>query len=122
MTGLADIPAVAGYWYLGSPYTLFAAGLDEAHRLACEAAAALIAAGHAVYSPIAHSHPVAVHGRLDQLDHALWLPQCLPLLRPAAGLIVLTLDGWRNSHGLLWEIEWCWAQGRPVVEWVGPWA
>ena len=103
------------YWYLGSPYSKYAAGLDEAHRVACKEAALLVAAGIPVYSPIAHTHPVAIHGDLDPLDHTIWLPADRPLMDAAFGLIVLMLDGWQDSVGLRYEVEVFTRAGKTIV-------
>ena len=43
-----------------------------------KAAARLMDAGNIVFSPISHSHPVAVHGKLDAMDQAFCLRQDLP--------------------------------------------
>ncbi len=104
-----------GFWYLGSPYSKFAGGLDEAHRLVCVEAARLIKAGLPVYSPIAHTHPVALHGVVDPLDHNIWLPADRPMMDAAFGLIVLKLDGWDESFGLKHEIEVFEAAGKPIA-------
>lgn len=93
------------YWYLGSPYSKYLAGLEAAHRDVCREVARLIQAGIPVYSPIAHAHPVAVYGEVDPLDHKIWLPVDRPMMDAAHGLIVLKLDGWQESYGLKYEIN-----------------
>lgn len=103
------------FWYLGSPYSKYLDGLDAAHREVCRAAAGLIKAGVPVYSPIAHTHPIAVHGELDPLDHNIWLPADEPMMDAAKGLIVLMLTGWQASFGLSHEIGVFLKAGKPVV-------
>lgn len=92
-------------WYLASPYTKFARGQEAAFYEAAEAAAKLMAAGLVVYSPIAHSHPVATYGGLDALDGAFWLRQNQPMMEKMDGLIVLKLPGWKESEGVQIEID-----------------
>lgn len=108
------LPAIDGYWYLASPYTAHPGGIEAAYEAACRAAARLIAAGVPVFAPVAHSHPVATHGGLDPLDHAIWLPADQPMMDGAGGLLVLTLAGWDRSHGVRHEVDAIAGAGRPV--------
>lgn len=103
------------YWYLASPYSKFPRGLEAAFQEACKAAAELIRMGVRVYSPIAHSHPVAILGEIDPLDHKIWLPADEPLMRAASGLIVLKMDSWEISYGISEETKVFVAAGKPVV-------
>lgn len=107
-------PKPAGFYYLGTPYSKYRGGLEAAFVEASRIAAALIAEGLAVFSPIAHSHPIAMHGRLDPLAHGLWLPLDEPLMRAADGLIVAEMEGWRESYGLSVEIDHFRRAGKPI--------
>lgn len=109
--------SAVGFWYLATPYSKYAAGLDAAWHKACEGAAALLRAGVPVYSPIAHTHPIALAGDIDPLDHALWLPADEPMMYAACGLVVYEMDGWRDSYGIGVEIETFRRLGKPVVHW-----
>jgi len=93
------------FWYLASPYSQFAEGLDKAAEAAAGAAGMLIAAGVHVYSPIAHSHPIAAAAQLDPRDYGLWMPLNRVMMRAARGLIVLKLPGWASSKGVRMEIQ-----------------
>ena len=106
---------MSGYWYLGSPYSKHPRGLTAAHWEACREAGLLIAAGIAVYSPIAHTHPIAMLSHMDPLDHNIWLPMDQPLMEAAKGLIVLKLDGWSRSAGLIEEVKYFASINRPIV-------
>lgn len=105
-------------WYLATPYTKFARGQEAAFCEAAEATAKLMAAGLVVYSPIAHSHPVATYGGLasvDALDGAFWLRQNKPMMEKMDGLIVLKLPGWRESEGVQIEIDFFRRNKKPVI-------
>lgn len=104
-----------GFYYLGSPYSNQPAGLDAAHKAVCVEAGRLISRGLAVYSPIAHMHPIARYGLIDPHAHDIWIPIDEPLMAAAKGLIVLTLDGWSQSVGLGYEISFFEEKGLPVV-------
>jgi hypothetical protein len=90
--------------YLASPYS----HPDSAVRhgrfdAACAAAAALMRAGHLVYSPVAHGHPLTQHSLPGHWSfwerHARWhLERC-------DEVVVLMLDGWGISEGVQAEIQ-----------------
>lgn len=103
------------YWYLGSPYSKYEKGLDQAHIDVCKEAARYILAGIPVYSPIALSHPVAVHGDIDPLDHSIWIPADRPMMDAALGLVVLKMDGWEDSFGLKYEVRVFSDAGKPII-------
>jgi hypothetical protein len=92
--------AGASFWYLATVYSKHPNGLEAAHVMAARAAADLLRLGVTVYSPICHTHPIAMIGGLDPLDHAIWLPADAPFMRAARGLIVLKSPGWESSFGI----------------------
>src|SRR5262249_48355696 len=80
--------------YLGTPYTNYRTGLHQAFLDAARLAGALQGAGVNVYSPIVHSHVLAIYGEIDPLDRAIWLPVNEPTMAAASVLIVGLLEGW----------------------------
>ena len=102
------------YWYLATPYSKYPHGIEEAFKLACREAALLIRNGVRVYSPIAHTHPVAVHGGIDPYAHDIWLPADEPFMHKACGLIVLRAESWEKSYGISVEIAEFQKAGKPV--------
>jgi len=116
---IPKLPIIDGFWYVGTPYSRFPDGIERAFRAACISVAELIRAGVSVFSPIAHSHPVAFYGKIDPRDHDIWLPADAPLMKAAGGLIVVTLPTWRDSVGLMHEIKVFEAAEKPVVYWGG---
>lgn len=103
------------YWYLGTPYTKYPDGIWKAYEHASRQAGVLVKAGIPVFCPIAHSHPIAIHGDIDPADHDIWLPADRPMMDGAKGLIVCKLPTWEISYGLQHEIEYFSGQGKPVV-------
>lgn len=103
-----------GYWYVCTPYTKYPKGLEAAFHDACVVTARLIRLGFKVFCPIAHTHPIAAHG-FDAKDGALWLEQDRPLFDAATGVIVVMLDGWRESSGIQAEVQWAKDQGKPIL-------
>lgn len=94
---------MSDFYYLGSPYSKYHAGIDAAFHEVCIARGLLIKAGIPCFSPIIHSHSVAAASGLDPLDYAIWMPSERPIMDAACGLIVLKLDGWEKSIGLCAE-------------------
>lgn len=103
------------YWYIGSPYSRYAEGLEPAFVAACRIMGRLIKAGVPVFSPIAHTHYISIHGGMDPLDHSIWMPADEPMMRAAHGLIVVKLPGWDSSYGLSIEIEAFGKAQKPVL-------
>lgn len=99
------------FTYLASPYSLFPDKGAAAH-IAARAAAHLMRNGEVVYSPIVHGHAVATHGL--PLDWEFWKAQCQPFVALADKLVVLEMDGWRESTGVQWEIGEFRRAGKPV--------
>ncbi len=107
------------YWYLATPYAGYPGGINIAFEEASRATAALLKHGIRVYSPIAHTHPVALYGGLDPRDHSIWLPADGPLMAAAVGIIVVKMTEWENSKGIAHEIVAFKKAGKPVLymEW-----
>lgn len=104
--------------YLATPYTRYPGGHDAAFELACQSAAVFLAAGIPVFSPIAHSHPIARHMLSEQLfDHDLWVQIDAPMLAACDAMIVVTADGWRESRGVQHEIAMFERDGKSIVYW-----
>lgn len=90
--------------YLASPYSHPEISIRvERYQAACKAAANLMRAGGLVFSPIAHSHPLA--GFSLPSDFGYWRNWRLSFLdRWATGLYILKLPGWNESAGI--AAEW----------------
>lgn len=108
--------AAAGLVYLATPYSKYPGGIEKAFRDASALTAQLLVAGVAVYSPIAHTHPVAVHGGIDPLDHDIWLPFDEAMMAKADVLAVAHMAGWRESRGVAFEVAAFEAAGKPIFD------
>lgn len=118
-TTVGETPqAKTTFWYLATPYTNYPLGHIEAAKMASRRAAELMTAGVPVFSPIAHSHPIAVEGLRDkQVDHDFWMRADAPMMEAASGMIVVQCVGWNDSRGIAEEIKRFTAAGKPVVYW-----
>ena len=109
-------PSSAPLAYLATPYTRYPRGIWHAFIDASTLAARLMAAGVRVYSPIAHTHPLAIFSGLDPLDLKLWLPFDEAMMTAAHVLIVGKLDGWDTSRGVAHEIKFFERHGKPIFD------
>ena len=103
------------FYYLASPYSKYPLGITAAHFHVCQQAALLIRSGVPVYSPIAHTHPIAQFGDIDPFDHDIWLPLDRHMMDAAGGLIILKMEGWSRSYGMGTELAYFAEQDRPIV-------
>lgn len=110
-----NIPRLrAGFYYLATPYSEFAYGLEAAYFAACEMSDALTAAGLRHYAPIVATHAVATCAGIDKLDHAFWMSCDQPFMERAAGLIVGKFAGWETSAGVTQERKYFEQADKPI--------
>ena len=90
--------------YLASPYSHINAGVRKKRyeRAVSHAALLMREQGEAVFSPIAHSHPIALHG-LDGTWET-WAEMDLAIIALCLELVVLQLPGWDRSRGIKAEV------------------
>ena len=101
--------------YLASPYTHPDPRVrHQRFEVACRAAAALLRAGVSVFSPIAHSHPIAKYG--VPTTWGFWQRVDQDYLRHCQALGVLKLPGWKESVGVQAEIKLAKSLGIPILE------
>lgn len=101
----ASSPTERPLVYLACPYS----HPDRDVRLARfeavnKVAADLMRQGLKIFSPISHTHPIAEAGELP-LGWDYWHEYDHAFLSASNRLIVLMLDGWRESTGVNGEIE-----------------
>jgi hypothetical protein len=106
--------ATAGFIYLASPYSSPNLAVRDARFDAvCREAAALMRGGAMIYSPIAHTHPIAMRGDLPT-HWEFWEGYDRVMIAAADALWVLMLDGWEDSRGVQAEIQLATELGKPV--------
>jgi hypothetical protein len=99
--------------YLCSPYSHPERTIRQARfESACRAAAELIRQGKTVFSPIAHSHVLCQYGVPSDWKFWQHLDRCY--LEVCHEVVVLMLDGWRESVGVQAEIAIARELGKPV--------
>jgi hypothetical protein len=91
--------------YLACPYSHDDPKIrEERFLIANREAGKLMKAGHMVFSPISHSHPIALAGDLPK-TWEYWENFCRTYMSYSYLLVVLCIDGWEESTGIRVEIE-----------------
>lgn len=100
--------------YLASPYShADGATMAGRFRAVCDAASRLMRDGHLIFSPIAHSHPIAMRTALPT-DWTYWQQFDRAILAACGELWVLTLEGWDASQGVQAEVALAMQMGLAV--------
>lgn len=99
--------------YLASPYTDSEPAVrDLRFRAACAATVSLILAGEAVFAPVVYGHQLVQF--CVPMNWSFWQRTDRELLARCDEVVVLTLDGWRESEGVQAEIEIAKELGKPI--------
>lgn len=99
--------------YLASPYSDPSLGVMESRFLAaCRAASRLMRLGRLVFSPVAHTHPIAQYGLPLGWDY--WERFDRWYIERCDEVVVLTLAGWEDSKGVQAEMKIARELGKPV--------
>ena len=90
------------FYYLACPYAHDNESvMQERFEKVTDVLTGLIQKGDVVFSPITHNHHTTVGGTWE--SH--WMNFDSTFLRASTRLVVLQLDGWRESLGVNAEIE-----------------
>lgn len=103
-----------GLVYLATPYSKYKGGIDAAFAAAAELSARLLVRGMRVFSPICHTHPIAIHGKLDPYAHDVWLPFDEAMMQKSDTLVVALMDGWNQSRGVKHEMDFFREVRKPI--------
>jgi hypothetical protein len=100
--------------YLATPYSKYKKGVDEAFKDAARLTGRLLKMGVKVYSPICHTHPIAIYSLIDPLDHSIWLPFDEAIMAKADAMLVAKMEGWSMSRGIQHEMGFFGAAEKPI--------
>jgi hypothetical protein len=90
--------------YLASPYTHPDPAVQQLRfEHVCQIAGALMRKGHLIFSPIAHTHPIAMRSDLPK-GWDFWQRYDQKLLDCCDEVWVLCVEGWKESVGVQAEI------------------
>lgn len=116
---MCDHAEDGGLVYLATPYSHEVLAVRE-HRFEVvnRVAAELMSEGIYIYSPISHTHSIAMAGGLPT-DWEFWGGYCRAMLASCVKVIVLRQEGWQNSTGVTAELDIAREMGLPV-EFIDP--
>jgi hypothetical protein len=103
-----------GIHYLATPYTHSDPEVVEGRFLTANKVAALLMnQGLHIYSPISHTHPIALAGDLPT-TWDFWEQYDRVMLKVCSSLLIIAADGWDRSKGVKAEIEIAKEYGLPI--------
>lgn len=102
--------------YIAAPYThKDPAIVQERVNKVTKYTAERMAQGDVVFSPLTHSHTVADYLPDDlRFSQEFWMYQDLGILKFCSKLVVLMLDGWKDSVGLKTEMNFAHIHNVPI--------
>lgn len=108
---------MSGFIYIASPYSGTVKEMKERFEAVERYTAYAMKHGEVVFSPIVHCHEIAAKYSMPT-DFGFWENYCLGMLEGAHTFRILTLDGWRDSTGVLgeWEMADEWGHGIEFVD------
>jgi len=100
--------------YLACPYSHNDPKVrEERFHQVNKVASGLMSEGYYILSPISHTHPIALSGKLP-LGWEYWEGYDTLLIKSCKCVLVLQLDGWKESKGVQAEIKIAEKLGIPV--------
>lgn len=100
--------------YLATPYSKHPGGLEYAFVAACRLAGYLVHERVTVYSPIAHTHPIAEHARIDKTDK-LWYTFNHNIMDACDAMVIGLMADWDTSRGVIYERGYFSGQSKPIL-------
>ena len=112
---IMDRPKEPELIYLASPYTHPSSQMKQKRfEIVCSVASLMIKRGMMMFSPIAHSHPICQYGIDLSGEWEFWEKYDKSMLRKCTRMIVLMLEGWKESRGIAAETEYAKSLGMPI--------
>lgn len=102
--------------FLSSPYQKYPLGHQQAYIDVSAISGHLLKAGVMVYSPIAHSHSLALHGDIDPHDMLVWMQLNAIMMEKCDILIVAHMPGWDKSEGIKTEVKYFEVANKPIYD------
>lgn len=116
ITALKDIPALRSeFYYIGAPYSSYTPGVTEARMVEYgKVDAELSALGLLTFSPLDKHYKLNLTKTKLPGTYDYWKRYCKVMMNLASGLIIITLDGWKEGPGVQDEIKMALARGMCV--------
>jgi len=104
------------FYYISNPYNGTEDQRSARAKIAAEVSGKLLKRGIHAWSPIVHNHALMQSYSDFTLEErrTLILDFDFSLLLKSKGMIVLTIDGWRESYGVSEELRICGENSIPI--------
>jgi hypothetical protein len=104
------------YFYISNPYNGSEEQKELRAQIAAKTCALLVRKGIHAWSPIVHNHAMMKTFKDFTLEERQTkiLEFDFSLLKRAHGMIVLTIEGWKESFGVTKEIAYCREHSLPI--------
>lgn len=101
--------------YLACPYSSDDPDtMVKRFRMVSKVAGQFIRTGNLIYSPISHSHPMAIETHMPT-GYDTWRALDEFYLLRSDIFMILTVPGWRESKGMVQEIDFATDNNKPIV-------
>lgn len=107
-------PRVNPLVYIANPYSHPDSKIvHERYDQVCQITADLVSKGQIAISPIAYGHTLLSYREMPS-DWDFWQSFCISLLARCQKMIVVKMEGWQESRGVLAEIEYAKSNGIDI--------
>jgi hypothetical protein len=101
--------------YIAAPYThTDEEVINQRVTVSGAVAAALSEEGYVCYSPLVHCHIIHQAMRTKQ-EKVFWMRHCLTMLAASELMLIVPLEGWKTSSGIMEEAIESLKAGRPLA-------
>ncbi len=115
ITSLSELRLKSGFWYVATAYSKYKDGIDAAYNYARDVADVLQTAHIKAYVPVISGHEDATSAGINPRDHEFFMAVCRPWMERAHGLIVVGMDGFEESRGVIAERAYFGAASKPIL-------
>ena len=107
-------PRVKPLVYIANPYSHSDPSIvQKRYDKICQVTAGLVSKGQMAISPIAYGHTLLGYCEMPG-DWEFWQSFCISLLARCQKMIVVKMEGWQESRGVLAEIEYAKSNGIEI--------
>lgn len=101
--------------YVASPYRKYPHGHWRAAATVALTTARLMKLGVKCFSPICHGWSISQFGGISSTNNKFWAEANAPFVDACEGLIVIDMESWEVSDGVIEEIKAFTVAGKPIV-------
>lgn len=101
--------------YLASPYSHDDPTVrEQRYKTVCKAAGYIMAQGHAVFSPIAHTHGICLEMGGENFSFEFWEKYDKEMINLCDEFWICQMEDWEKSKGIKAELAYAMSIGKPI--------